>query len=139
MSQENVDLVTRWFKGFERGDLSPKLCDPEIIIKNWDGSPVRGPYHGYEGLHQWWADFAEVIEDVHMELKEAIDLDDGRVVTAQHLVGRFRLTGIEVDGPFGSIITVRDGKILSAIGYASPGRAKKAAGLSRLEGSSPRR
>jgi ketosteroid isomerase-like protein len=133
MSQENVDLVTRWFKGLERGDLSPKLCDPEIIIRNWDGSPVRGPYRGYEGLHQWWADFAEVIEDVHIELKEAIDLDDGRVVTAQHLVGRFRLTGIEVDGPFGSIITVRDSKILSATGYASPGQAKKAAGLSRPE------
>jgi hypothetical protein len=49
------------------------------------------------------------------------------------LVGRFRLTGIEVDGPFGSIITVRDSKILSATGYASPGQAKKAAGLSRPE------
>jgi hypothetical protein len=53
------------------------------------------------------------------------------VVTAQHLVGRFRLTGIEVDGPFGSIVAVRDGKILSATGYASPGLAKKAAGMSR--------
>jgi ketosteroid isomerase-like protein len=66
-----------------------------------------------------------------MELRETIDIDDERVVTAQHVVGRFRLTGIKVDGPFGAIVTVRDGKILSAIGYASPGRAKKAAGLHR--------
>ncbi|HEY8000616.1 MAG TPA: nuclear transport factor 2 family protein [Solirubrobacterales bacterium] len=131
MSAQDVELVRRWFSGFQRGDLSPEICDPEVVIRNWDGSPVRGPYHGHQGLEQWWADFAEVIEDVHMELKEVIDLDDGRVVTSQHLVGRFRLTGIEVDGPFGSIITVRDGKILSATGYATPGRAKKAAGLSR--------
>jgi ketosteroid isomerase-like protein len=128
-----VELVKRWFDGFERGELSPELCDPEIVIRNWDESPVRGPYRGHEGLPQWWADFAEVIEDARIQLKEAIDLGDGRVVTSQHLVGRFRLTGIEVDGAWGAIVTVREGKILSAVGYATPGQAKKAAGLSRPE------
>ena len=91
---------------------------------------MRGPYHGLDGLRQWWDDFAEAFEDVRLELKEAIPLGEDRVVTAQHIVGRFRLTGIEVDGAFGAIVTVKDGKILSAIGYASPGRAKRAAGLS---------
>jgi ketosteroid isomerase-like protein len=131
MSAEDVDVVRRWFKGMELGELSPEICDPKILIRNWDESPIRGPYHGHEGMRQWWADFGEAFEDVHLELKETIDLGDGRVVTSQHVVGRFRLTGIEVDGPFGAIVTVRDGKILSAIGYASPGLAKKAAGLSR--------
>ena len=129
MSAENVALVKRWFDGLQRGELSLELCHPEIVVRNWDESPVRGPYHGHAGLRQWWADFADAFEDVHLELKEVIDLDDERVVTAQHVVGRFRLTGIDVDGPFGAIVTVRDGKILSAIGYASPGRAKKAAGM----------
>jgi ketosteroid isomerase-like protein len=131
MSQENVELVRRWFDGLQRGELSPEICHPTIVIRNWDESPVRGPYEGHAGLQQWWADFAEVFEEVHIELKEVIDVDDEHVVTSQHLVGRFRLTGIEVDGPFGSVVTVRDGKILSAIGYASPGLAKKAAGLVR--------
>ena len=126
-----MELVKRWFKGFERGELSPEICDPEIVIRNWDESPVRGPYRGHEGLRKWWADFAEVIEDAQIRLKEAIDLDDGRVVTTQHMVGRFRLTGIEVDGPWGAIVTVREGKILSATGYTTPGQAKKAAGLPR--------
>jgi hypothetical protein len=74
MSRANVDLVRRWFEGLERGELSPEICDEEILIRNWDESPIRGPYHGH---------------------------------------------------------AVRDGKIVSAIGYASPGRAKKAAGLKR--------
>jgi ketosteroid isomerase-like protein len=126
---EDAELVRRWFGGLQRGDPSPELCDPDILIRNWDESPIRGPYHGHAGLQQWWADFAEVLEDVHLELKEAIDVGDGRVVTTQHVVGRFRLTGIEVDGPFGAIVTVRDGKVRSAIGYATPGLAKRAAGL----------
>jgi len=129
MSAQNVELVRRWFKGLQRGELSPEICDPEILIRNWDESPIRGPYHGHEGMRRWWDDFADAFEDVHMELKEVVDVDDERVVTTQHVVGRFRLTGIEVDGPFAAIVTVRDGKILSAIGYASPGRAKQAAGL----------
>jgi ketosteroid isomerase-like protein len=131
MSSENVEVVTRWFEGLARGELSPGLCDPEIVIRNWDEAPVRGPYHGHPGLRQWWADIADAIDDVRLELKEVIDVDDERVVTTQHVVGVFRSTGIPLDGPFGSIVTVRDGRILSADGYASPGRAKKAAGLSR--------
>ena len=109
-----------------------EICDPEIVIRNWDESPIPGPYHGHEGLRRWWADFAEVLEGVRLELKEIVVVDDERVVTTQHVVGRFRLTGIEVDGPFGAVVTVRDGKILSAIGYASPGLAKKAVGLAPL-------
>jgi hypothetical protein len=50
-------------------------------------------------------------------------------VTVQHIVGRFRLTGIELDHVWGAMVSVRRGKIASAIGYASPGRAKRAAGL----------
>jgi len=129
MSSENVEVVRRWFEGLEKGELSAEICHPEIVIRNWDESPIPGPYHGHEGLRRWWADFAEVLEDVRLELKEIVYVDDERVVTTQHVVGRFRLTGIEVDGPFGAVVTVSDGKILSAIGYASPGRAKKAAGL----------
>ena len=131
MSDANVDLVWRWFEGLQRGELSPEICDEEILIRNWDESPIRGPYHGHAGLRQWWADFAEAFEAIHLELKEATSVDDERVVTGQHVVGRFRLTGIGVDGPFGSIVTVRNGKIISAIGYASPageagGRAEAA-------------
>jgi ketosteroid isomerase-like protein len=126
------ELVRRWFHGLGRGELMPEICHPEIEIRNWDESPLRGPYHGHEGLTQWWADFAEVIEDARFELLETQDLGDGRVLTVNRLDGRFRLTGIDlVDAIWGSIITVRDGKIAGARGYASPGRAKKAAGFTK--------
>jgi ketosteroid isomerase-like protein len=131
MAGENVQLVQRWFDGLARGELSPELCDPDVLIRNWDEAPVRGPYHGHDGLRHWWEDFAEAFEDVRMELTEIVEVDEQRVVTVPRIVGRFRLTGIDLDAKFGSIVTVRDRKILSAIGYSSPGRAKKAAGLRR--------
>jgi ketosteroid isomerase-like protein len=130
MSAEDVQLVTRWFAGLSRGEVLDELCHPEIVIRNWDESPLRGPYEGHEGLERWWQDFAEVIEDARFELLETIDLDDGRVLTVQRLGGTFRLTGIELaDAKWAAITTVRDGKIAEAQGYASPGKGKKAAGL----------
>ena len=122
-------LVRRWFGALERGDPSPALCHEEIEIRNSEHFPLRGPYRGHDGLREWWTDFAEVIEGARFELREVIDLGDGEVLTIQGLKGRFRLTGIDLDGPFGSIVTVRDGKIASATGYASPGQAKRAAGV----------
>ncbi|MGH2960718.1 MAG: nuclear transport factor 2 family protein [Solirubrobacterales bacterium] len=129
VSAENVKLVRRWFEGFRVGEVSPDICDPEIEIRNWKESPSPGPYRGHEGLRRWWNDVEDAFEDMHFELVDAIDVGDERVVTVQRIVGRFRLTGIEVDHIWGAVVSVRQGKIASAVGYASPGRAKRAAGL----------
>lgn len=136
MSTENLELVRRWFDALERGDVPLELCHPEIVIRNWDEAPVRGPYHGHAGLGQWWSDLADAFEEVNLELKEVIDLGADRVLTIQHIVGVFRSTGIPLDAPWGSILTFRDGLIASATGYVSPGRARKAAGLAPGEATS---
>jgi ketosteroid isomerase-like protein len=129
MSRANVELVRRLFRGFERGELEFDICDPAIEIRNWAEFPVTGPYVGHEGVQRWWDDIADVFENLDWALLEVIDAGGDRVVTVQRFSGRFRLTGIEVDFTWGAVISVRDGKVVSAIGYPSPGRAKKAGGL----------
>jgi ketosteroid isomerase-like protein len=126
-SDSSVDVVRRWFAALKRGDPAPDLCDPEIEIVNWAEAPITGPYHGHDGLERWWADVADAFENVRFELREVEPIDDARCLTVQSLVGRFRLTGIDLDASWGAIVTVRDGKILSAVGYATPGRARRAA------------
>lgn len=129
MKDENVDTIRRWFSALAEGDPAPEMCDPEIEIRNWAESPIPGPYFGHDGLAQWWSDVAEAFDDVSMQLKDIEAIDEQRSLTVQRLVGRFRTTGIVVDGAWGAIVTVRRGKILSAVGYATPGRARRAAGL----------
>jgi ketosteroid isomerase-like protein len=129
VSAENVELVRRWFEGFRNGGVSPEICDPRIEITNWAESPVPGPYHGHEGLQRWWDDLAETIEDLHFDLVDIIDVGGQDVLTAQRIIGRFRLTGIPLDHTWGSVVSVREGKIVSAVGYISPERAKQEAGL----------
>jgi len=127
--EARIEVVRRWFEGLRRGDPGPDLCNPEIEIVNWAESPIPGPYHGHDGVRRWWADVDEAFENVRFELLEVVEVDDHRVVTVQRLAGRFRLTGIDVDWTWGSIVGVRDGEIASATGYMTPGRAKRAAGL----------
>ena len=54
MSQEDVEIVRRWFEGLNLGKPSPELCDSQIEIRNWAESPAPGPYRGHEGLQRWW-------------------------------------------------------------------------------------
>jgi ketosteroid isomerase-like protein len=132
MSQENVEIVRRWFEGFNMGEVSPELCDPEIEIRNWSGSLTAGPYRGHDGLRRWWKELHD--PDVAVELRpfqveEIIDVDAERVVVVQRMTGRARYTGIELDLMWGAVVTVRGGKIASAAGYPTPEEAKQAAGL----------
>jgi ketosteroid isomerase-like protein len=132
VSEDSVEIVRRWFDALADGDPAPEICDPEIEIQNWAESPLPGPYFGHDGLRQWWGDVADAFEDVHFELLDIETIDEHRCLTVQRLVGRFRTTGIVVDGAWGAIVTVRDGRILSAVGYATPKRARHAAGLHPL-------
>jgi ketosteroid isomerase-like protein len=127
--QAVVDVVRAWLSALERGDPAPEMCDPEVEIVNWAESPIPGPYLGRDGVRKWWDDLAEAFEGVRLGVMSIEPLGDERVLTTQRLVGTFRLTGIEVDLPWGSILSVRDGRIRKAVGYISPSEARRAAGL----------
>ena len=130
MSRENVDVVRRvWQAISSDGDLPFELWDVDLRIDNMPEWPIRGPYHGHEGLARWRADLAEVIEDLHFEVKEVIDLDEERVLSVLRATGRASHTGIEMDHVWASVLTLREGKIVHALGYWTPEQAREAVGL----------
>jgi len=129
MSRENVELVTRMWNTLAAGDLDLEFWHPEARIDNAQDWPVAAVYHGREGLQRWWDDLDEAFADFGVELLEAIDVDDDRVLTVQRFYGHFRVTGIEFDGPWASILTIRDQMVVHAVGYLTKRQALEAAGL----------
>jgi ketosteroid isomerase-like protein len=132
MSEENVEVVRHWFERLAAGDPAPEFCDHGIEIRNWAEMPTPGPYHGHEGLHEWWTDVndADVATSIQLfELVDALAVDDERVVTIQRARGKTRYSEIEVDFHWAAVIRVRNGKVISAFGYPTPADAKAAAGL----------
>ncbi len=129
MSDDTIALVRRWHERLERGDPAPDMCDPEIEITNWAESPVTGPYRGHDGVRRWWEDVTDAFQEFRWELQSLEPVDERSCVAIQRMAGRFRHTGIDLDFTWGAIIRVRDDRILSAVGYATPRRARRAAGL----------
>ncbi len=133
MSEENVEIVRRWWDGFNETGMPPlSLCDERIEIRNPPDFPVRGSFHGHKGVREWRDQVFEVIDDAVVEAEEIIDVaDDGQTVvmllrsrgTAPHM-------GIEIDFPWAAIWTIREGKLLFAQGYLDRAEALEAAGVS---------
>jgi ketosteroid isomerase-like protein len=130
VSEDSAETaVRRWFDALQDGDPAPELCDPEIEIVNWAEAPITGPYNGHDGVRRWWEELGDAFEELEWETQSIEPIDGERCLTVQRLVGRFRHTGIALDAAWGSIVTVRDGKVLRAAGYATPGQARRSAGL----------
>jgi hypothetical protein len=114
MSQENVEVVRHWFERLAAGNPAPEFCDPGIEIRNWAHMPTPGPYHGHEGLHEWWTDVndADVLTGIQLfELVDVLAVDDERVVTIQRARGKARYSEIDTAGiePLGAIACHRLG------------------------------
>jgi len=122
----NSDAVTRWVEAIQRGDLAEDLWDPELEIVNAEGWALEATYVGHEGLRRWWNDLEEAFSDFEMRVEEITRLDEERFLSVQRFLGHFRTTGIPFDGPWASVLTVRDGRIVHAVGYLSKRRALKA-------------
>jgi ketosteroid isomerase-like protein len=133
MSQENVEIVRRWGDAVGRGELAEALWAPDLEIVNAEGWVLEATYRGYEGLRRWWNDLEEAFTDFAMQMEGITPVDGERVLTEQRFIGHFRKTGIRFDAPWASVVTVKDGRITSAVGYMSKRRALKALGLSEQD------
>jgi ketosteroid isomerase-like protein len=133
MSQENVEIVRRWWNGFNTGMPPLSLCDERIEIRMPPDFPVRGSFHGHQGVRDWVDQVWEAIDNLSVETEEIIDVsDDGEtVVMLLRARGTAHHTRLEMEVPWAAIWTIRDGRLVLAQGYLSRSEALEAAGLSQ--------
>ena len=132
MSEENVEIMRRWWRGFNEDGMPPlALCDEAIEIRNPPDFPVRGPFLGHDGVRRWRDQVFDIFDDARMEAEKIVDVhgDGTTVLMLLRATGTARQSGIEVVYEWGSIVTIRDGKLLRAQGYLNWDEALEAAGL----------
>ena len=132
MSEENVELVRRYFPAYERGGLDAlaEFWHPDI---NWraaegaldDVGLMEGPDAIRDSLRQWEETFAKG----RMEVEELIDAGD-QVVALVRGMGRMKDSDVEIDIRYAIVFTIRDGKIAAGREYFTREEALEAAGLS---------
>ena len=134
MSEENLEVVRRWWEGFNEDGMPPlDLCDEEIQIRMPPDFPVRGLYEGHDGVRRWRDQVFDIFESPRVEPEKIVDVhgDGATVLMLLRATGTAGYTGLKVDYEWGAVWTIRDGKLLRAQGYLNRADALEAAGLSK--------
>jgi ketosteroid isomerase-like protein len=128
MSQENVEIV-RAFATFDRtGDFAWSLIAPDADLVNAPGSPFTNA-SGLQGFRDWLKDVNEAFEQWEARVDDVLDAPGDNVVVLNHMWGRDRGTGLELEMELNLVYTVIEEKITCIEGYPSRDEALEAAGL----------
>jgi ketosteroid isomerase-like protein len=125
----NADTVRGWLDGVNEPGLARtlELSDEYIEIGNLPEFVIQGPYRGHAGVHTWFDESFDVVADRRMVVEDVIEIDGDTVVTVQLVTGTSTHTGLAFDLRWAAVWKVRGGKVERVQGYATKGRALKAA------------
>jgi ketosteroid isomerase-like protein len=133
MPQPNVEIVRRIYAEFERGNFAAAVewYDPEIRFETWmpdarENITVHGLAELRKFMSNWFAQWRNyrVIGDEFREVGNDKVLVDGRQAATGHQ------SGAEVESPFLSVWTFRDGKVVELVLHRDKDKLLEAAGLS---------
>ena len=82
MSQENVEVVRRWWEGFNEDGMPPlALCEDEIQIWMPPDFPVRGVFEGHDGVRRWRDQVFDIFDNPRVDPEDIVDVHgDGKTV-----------------------------------------------------------
>ena len=128
MPQENVDNLRRGFEAYVRGDFDEALVnlDPEVVYKQ------AGPDSGFRGraaVRAAWERWEAEWDEMEMTSEEIIDAGD-HLIQAILFRGRGRGSGVEVEGRFFQVHTIKDGRTVRWEEFSDRAEALEAVGLS---------
>ena len=132
MSQENVEIVRRYFAAYERGglDASAEFWHPDITWRAAEGAlDDVGLMKGPGALRRYYEQWEDTFESGRVEAEELVDAGD-QVVAVVRGFGRMKESEAEVDIRYATVLSIRDGKIAAGREYFTREEALEAAGLS---------
>jgi ketosteroid isomerase-like protein len=107
------------------------LVRPDVVWDDSEGWPgIRGIYRGPDGVRDWWERFLEVWESVEVDVEEAREGPDGRVLL--QVSGAFRggASGVQTEVRAWEVLWIADGKVAKRQLTWSREEGLAAAGLS---------
>jgi len=117
MSQENVDVVRRYFDAPNRGDFRSAMasCADDVVLVIDDGAiPTNaGTFTGREAVGEWFADwFRSFVRGYRFRIEEVQSAGE-RVFLVAHHDGRGRSSGVAIDWTLAYAFTIQGARSLA--------------------------
>jgi len=131
MSHENVAVVRRQFQALGSGSLdsAAALWHPEIDWRAVEGAADDvGVMRGGAALRRYYQDWFDAFDQLRAEVDEVIFESDDRVAVSVHNSGRGRASGVETEGRYYVVCTLKEGLIVSGREHATRAGALEAVG-----------
>jgi ketosteroid isomerase-like protein len=110
MSQENVEVVRRIARAFNKGDVDAIVAELDPNVE-WEEQPIPGidpVYHGHEGVRRWAEGQELGALQVHVE--GFTDAGDA-VIASTRISGAGQSSEVEVQMHVQIVVTFREGKV----------------------------
>jgi ketosteroid isomerase-like protein len=133
MSQENVELATRWYEvATSKTELlagmprTMEFCHPEV---EWSAPEDGTIYRGRDGVRQRLEEWLESFDDYRFEVQRIVDCGGDDVLVVGREVARGAISGAEVRADDYELLTIREGMIVRIREFYDEQDALEAAGL----------
>jgi uncharacterized protein len=131
--REDVELVKSAFETWNRGEIDAFVdyTSEDVAWLEVSGRPEGGATErlGRERLRQGLKSLFDAWESYYVYVQRIEEAGD-RVLAIVREVGRGRASGVEIDGRWGYLITVKNGEMVRVEAYRDPDVALRMAGLS---------
>ena len=130
MSEENVEIVRRFYDALSREDWNTAFrdTDPDFEVTFEEG-PRAGTHRGREALQEVVDDLRAGFESWFLEPIEFVESGDRVVVLVDNRLRPKGGTAGELAYRNGFVFTIRNGAVLAVVGYPTPEKALEAVGL----------
>jgi ketosteroid isomerase-like protein len=130
MSRQNLEAVQAAFDAYYRGDMErvAAFADPDLMATQSAEMPDAETFHGRLGLIQAIDAWEGAWDDFRVERLRARAIGD-HVLTTVRQRARGKRSGVEVEGLFTFVFTLKAGKLVRWRMFADEEQAMEAVGL----------
>jgi ketosteroid isomerase-like protein len=127
VSRENVEILKRAYEALNRGEIESALdvLEPDAEWQEHSDLPEADTYRSREAIREFLLAYLDSWEEFHQETEDLIESGD-RVAVLLRMAAKGKGSGIEVEGRYAHLWTMRGGRGIRVDAYADPNRALEA-------------
>jgi ketosteroid isomerase-like protein len=130
VSRQNLETVQAAFEAYYRGDMGrvAELADPDLVVTQTAEMPDAETFRGRRGFIDAIEAWQEAWDDFRVERLCTRDIGD-HVLTTVRQRARGKRSGVEVEGLFTFVFTLKAGRLVRWRMFADEDEALEAVGL----------